>query len=213
MLAFRWKRFCGSNEPSGRQPLELPRSVRLPEPICVVGAHVAHAYGGARERREKPCAGCPSVGATLAFFLAVFACSSKRLRITSCLDRSISTIGLALCSAWRFLMGWRDRSMRKGPRRIRVLPPPETHPDQARLLWLSPARTAPTVVVAPSARTAASRVRDRGSTRGDRPRDGHPRSPRPRSPGDRARPAAETSRGRDGHRDRRGLASARRASR
>jgi len=46
-------------------------------------------------------------------------------------------IGVALFAAWRLLIAWRDRRTRKNARRIRVLPPPEVRPDQARLLWMS----------------------------------------------------------------------------
>jgi hypothetical protein len=46
-------------------------------------------------------------------------------------------IGVALVVAWRLLIAWRDRWMRAGARRIRVLPPPEASPQQARLLWMS----------------------------------------------------------------------------
>ncbi|MGH2660597.1 MAG: hypothetical protein ACRDHS_13305, partial [Actinomycetota bacterium] len=38
-------------------------------------------------------------------------------------------IGFVLIAAWRLLIAWRDRWMRKGARRIRVLPPPEADPQ------------------------------------------------------------------------------------
>jgi hypothetical protein len=46
-------------------------------------------------------------------------------------------IGVALVGASRLLIAWRDRRMRHEARRIRVLPPPEADPQQARLLWMS----------------------------------------------------------------------------
>jgi hypothetical protein len=46
-------------------------------------------------------------------------------------------IALVLIVAWRVLLAWRSRRLRAGARRIRVLPPPEVDPQQARLLWMS----------------------------------------------------------------------------
>jgi hypothetical protein len=46
-------------------------------------------------------------------------------------------IALVLIIAWRVLLAWRSRRLRAGARRVRVLPPPEVDPQQARLLWMS----------------------------------------------------------------------------
>ncbi|HZP89852.1 MAG TPA: type VI secretion protein, partial [Actinomycetota bacterium] len=46
-------------------------------------------------------------------------------------------IGGILFVAWRLLIRWRDRRLRAGARRVRILPPPQVDPQQARLLWMS----------------------------------------------------------------------------
>jgi hypothetical protein len=46
-------------------------------------------------------------------------------------------IALVLIACWRMLLARRNRRLREGARRIRVLPPPEVDPQQARLLWMS----------------------------------------------------------------------------
>ena len=46
-------------------------------------------------------------------------------------------IAIVLIVTWRLLLAWRSRRVREGARRVRVLPPPEVDPQQARLLWMS----------------------------------------------------------------------------
>ncbi len=46
-------------------------------------------------------------------------------------------LGTVVLVAWRLVLGWREGRLRKGARRVRVLPPPEVDPQQARLLWMS----------------------------------------------------------------------------
>ncbi len=46
-------------------------------------------------------------------------------------------IGIALIVARRLLFAWRDRRLGEGARRVRILPPPQVDPEQARLLWMS----------------------------------------------------------------------------
>jgi hypothetical protein len=46
-------------------------------------------------------------------------------------------IAIVLIACWRMLLAWRSRRLREGARRVRVLPPPEVDPQQARLLWMS----------------------------------------------------------------------------
>jgi hypothetical protein len=46
-------------------------------------------------------------------------------------------IGIALLVARRLLLAWRDRRLGEGARRVRILPPPQVDPEQARLLWMS----------------------------------------------------------------------------
>jgi Type IV secretion-system coupling protein DNA-binding domain len=45
--------------------------------------------------------------------------------------------GTVLLVTWRLLVVWRDRRLRDGARRVRILPPPQVDPQQARLLWMS----------------------------------------------------------------------------
>jgi uncharacterized protein DUF87 len=47
------------------------------------------------------------------------------------------TIGAVVLVAWRLFLALRDRRLREGARRVRILPPPEVDPQQARLLWMS----------------------------------------------------------------------------
>lgn len=46
-------------------------------------------------------------------------------------------IGAVVLVAWRLFLALRDRRLREGARRVRILPPPEVDPQQARLLWMS----------------------------------------------------------------------------
>ena len=47
------------------------------------------------------------------------------------------TIGAVVLVVWRLFLALRDRRLREGARRVRILPPPEVDPQQARLLWMS----------------------------------------------------------------------------
>lgn len=49
----------------------------------------------------------------------------------------VVAIGATVLVGWRVFLASRDRRLRKDARRVRILPPPEVDPQQARLLWMS----------------------------------------------------------------------------